>query len=227
MRALPPTLVPDRQSPAQAAGHGGIAFDFKASSLQALGHPTRAPHLRFGFHVLTLSSLRRFGLPWAGPSFCVGRSLADDPDHGNFSFSTAVNAVESGAIKTLTRGSHTWSSRTFLSHRSLPQLWQAAWQLRLNAAWRGRLSAQPLPTQRMKTWSQVLPWARLPGPHPVAFRGCRPATADLIGRATARGLTTNRGPFGAIPRMALLHVPSLGLGRPGREKGREPCSRKS
>jgi hypothetical protein len=73
---------------------------------------------------------------------------------------------------------------------------------------------------------QAQPLAVLPVLPPAASRACRPAT-DLIRRAAARGIATSQGPFGAVPRMALLHAPSLGHGRPGREKGREPCSRKS
>lgn len=126
MRALPPTFWPLWQRPAHCAACGGIAFDFNADTRHLAGHPARGFPARSGFHMATLSFALRSGPFGAGPSFRHRQSLADGAGSRKFPFSSAMDAVESALIKTLTRGSHKWLRNTLSSHLFLPSRLLAA-----------------------------------------------------------------------------------------------------
>lgn len=108
-----------------------------------------------------------------------------------------------------------------------PPPFRAACPPRPSAAWPAPLRVLPLPTPRMKTWSQARPLARLPVRPLAACRVCRPAVAtDLTaasGRPVATTVTTNARPSGHSAPVAFVMPAS----RPGCGGRGERCSRKS
>ena len=177
MRAIPPTFLLLRQRPARFARRGGIAFDFNVADPQPVPCSGRAVPVGFRPAAPNLAPALRRGLFGSRLPAALRRSLADGVDHGKFPFSTAMDAVDSGTIKTLTRGSHTWSRNTSLSHRLL--------RSRLLAASKAAATATHRPqTVQPCAPSVALPLARL---SPVQPAGPRPkARLSALSRAAAR-----------------------------------------
>jgi hypothetical protein len=239
MRAVPPTLGLLWQTPAHDAGCGGIVFEFNNPGAQSARYPVRASHPLSGLHMTTLSIDLRSGPSGSGPSFCKRRTLADGAEVGKFPFSTAMDAVESGSIKTLTRGSQKWSRNTHSSHRSL--------RSHLLAASKAATAIPRPPTARPSAPSVALlrahslqmqpavpkPVALLSAQSRVAARACCRASTtaiDLISAAkTRRGLITENSKTGSFSHIGwkALFICRAGSG-PILPEGRESrCSRKS
>lgn len=226
MRALPPTLPPFWQTLAHRGDSGGIAFDINTSFAHSGPCRSRAPHPLNGRNLRNPSPVWRSGPLMAGPRLFGRQSVAHHAGVRKFRFSAAMDKLFSQDIKTLTRGSQTWSRNTSCLQQFLQQPLPGAWPPRRNAVWLAPLLARQSPTPPMKTLLQVPRLVRLPGQRPAAFRACHAAT-DLTACASARRCDIHQGPSGAHPRVALSYFPPPDWPRIGRSKGREPCSRKS
>ena len=238
MCAIPPIPSPLWQRPAHDRARGGCALDFNAPSSQNYNNSAKTAQRRSGLHPTSHSFAPRSGLYGAGPCLCRRQGPADGWHHAKFPFSTAMDAVESQTIKTLTRGSQTWSRNTLFSHRSLRSRSRAASKAAVTAILR-------LPTARWSALSAVLlrvrslltqpaapkPKARLSALSqaacPAASLACQPAT-DLVAADLRRTLITDHskaGSFSLIGWKALFHC-RTGFG-PTLPEGRESlCSRK-
>ncbi len=206
MRADPPCVLPVWQRPAQCAASGGFVFDFNRGNGQIFGQSTRGFPARSGVLMTTLSWALRSGPFRAGPSFWHRQSLADGVGRRKFPFSNALDRVQSALIKTLTRGSQTWSRNTPLSHLSLPFRWLAVSRAAAMVAATAiphRSTAQPcaplavqqpvrlLPVQPADRAPRARLSARLRAVVRASFRA--PTTAiDLPAAAARRSLTADR-----------------------------------
>ena len=95
-----------------------------------------------------------FPYPWPGPlrvrSFCMAgpwRRIADGALLRSFGFHLTPNAVESGPIKTITRGSVTCVNRPLSSWRFVRPPFQPVLRTIFNAAALVRLAVRSLPTR--------------------------------------------------------------------------------
>lgn len=153
---FPPRCAAIWQSSAHASVPGANAF---------------ATLRRFGQHACKALAHRADGLfcddcypspyPWPGPvwvrpSFSPDkkRRIADAVGPYTFGFHLAPNAVESGPIKTITRGSVTCGNRPLLSWRFAQPPFQRAWTTICSAALLARLVAQWL---LMRSAATLLP----------------------------------------------------------------------
>ena len=148
---------------------------------------------------------------------------ADAVCNAFFPFESGYFAIESQVIRNQTRGRKSCGNPFFLSPFSPCRL-RAACKTQPRAALPALLRARPSPMRWTKTWSQVRPWAGLPGQPLVASKSaCRPANHAtdpfaLTGRIhTSDGVARAYRPVGPVCHSASAC---------GQSKG-DPCSRKS
>lgn len=241
MRAVPPMQLPLWQGAAHDPRNGGVSFDFNTHSLQAAGVPAHVLSFAAGLHTTTLSLVLRSGPFGSGPSFLGWRSFADAARRVNFPFPVAADAVDSGHIKTLTRGSHTWLLNTFSSQWRLPApRSQAACKAAATAIPRrstarlcAPLAALPLALLLQRQRAVPKPKARSSVLSLAAARASfrAPTTAiDLTSGASARrrSICETRLPRSFRPRGGrAFFICGAGSGPTLPERGESRCSRKS
>ncbi len=229
MSMNPPVSRPGWQCPAHGAGKVHFGFVFAHPGRHAENTPEVAFHSAAGSQDCYPFAFLRSGPTLAGPifaTFVVGQGSAHisvfrDAAHF-FRFSFSNIRIDSGAIKTLERGSILCSSH-HLSPPRLSRRFCQAVSARMAAhrptAPRSGPSAVLLPVQLWPTPPVAArPKARLLAPSwavcPVASRACRPATRADRPSATICERMNNSRPSGASPRMVFSF-------------GGKPCSRKS
>ena len=151
-----------------------------------------------------------FPSPWPDPSrvrpfFSAARQGdADAVSDGIFQCSFAVDKLESAAIITSDRGSHTCVNPSFFLPFA-PFRLPAACRTRHRAGLPVRRPARLSPMRPAAAPSMAQSSAALPVLPPVASTwACRPATTNNLTAASAAS-PVRQGPAGQIARLALLH----------------------
>ncbi len=225
MSVFPPAISAVWQTLAHAWPGSAATVDFAGGSGTIWSCPRSLPSAAVDIHARTLSPFLRSGHLWAGPVFRLWQSLADAEaprgNDGKFTFRRLLDQLNCRAITTQTRGSQKCLTNPFF----LPPFWRlplpAAWQHHRNVVLSARLQALRLLMQQTRTSWPVAHLAHWRGLQAAAFPACQPA-ADLT-TAASRGPNQDQRPSGAMLRVAFSHLAP----RPGRNRGRETCSRKS